>query len=164
MRCRGYDASKSRDGRKRHILTDTDGLLLEVTVTTADVHDAKAAPALLETFMDHSGRLLKLVWVDRAYQGPALAEAFARHGVRVEVVRRLDGQHGFVVLARRWVVERTLSQLFRSRRLNRDHERRLDHHAQMVCWAAVIRLPRRLAADAPRWPEKRPGRLLRTRA
>ncbi|WP_206751797.1 transposase [Streptomyces cadmiisoli] len=98
---RGYDDGKSRDGRKRHILTDTDGLLLEVTVTTADVHDSKAAPALLETFMEQPGRLLKLVWVDCAYQGPALAKAFARHGVRVEVVRRCDGRREFVVLARR---------------------------------------------------------------
>lgn len=100
---RGYDGGKSRDGRKRHILTDTEGLLLEVTVTTADVHDSKAAPALLETFMEQPGRLLKLVWVDSAYQGPALAKAFARHGVRVEVVRRSDGQRGFVVLARQQV-------------------------------------------------------------
>jgi transposase len=160
---RGYDGGKSRDGRKRHILTDTEGLLLEVTVTTADVHDSKAAPALLETFMDQPGRLLKLVWVDSAYQGPALAKAFARHGVRIEVVRRSDGQRGFVVLARRWVVERTLSWLTRSRRLNRDHERRPDHHQQMVWWAATIRLSRQMAGDAPRWPEKRSGRLPRAR-
>jgi transposase len=111
---RGYDGGKSRDGRKRHILTDTEGLLLEVTVTTADVHDSKAAPALLETFMDKPGRLLKLVWVDSAYQGPALAKAFTRHGVRIEVVRRSDEQRGFVVLARRWVVERTLCATRRS--------------------------------------------------
>ncbi|MER5280105.1 transposase [Streptomyces sp. NPDC002809] len=158
------DGGKSRDGRKRHILTDAEGLLLEVTVTTADVHDSKAAPALLETFMDQPGRLLKLVWVDSAYRGPALAQAFARHGVRIEVVRRSDGQRGFAVLARRWVVERTLSRLSRSRRLNRDHERRPDHHTQMVWWAAVIRLSRRLAGDAPRWSEKRPDRLPKARA
>ncbi|WP_416069866.1 transposase [Streptomyces sp. AK02-01A] len=54
---------------------------------TADVHDSKAAPALLETFMQQPGRLLQLVWVDSAYQGPALAKAFARHGLRTEVVR-----------------------------------------------------------------------------
>ncbi|GAA5706833.1 transposase [Streptomyces avermitilis] len=58
---RRYDNGKSRDGHKRHILTDTEGLLLEVTLPTADVHDSKAAPALLETFMDQPGRLLKLV-------------------------------------------------------------------------------------------------------
>jgi transposase len=97
---RGYDGGTSRDGRKRHILT----------VTTADVHDSKTAPALLETFMDQPGRLLKLVWVDSAHRGPALAKAFARHGVRIEVVRRSDGQRGFVVLARRWVLERMLSR------------------------------------------------------
>ncbi|MFE7244943.1 IS5 family transposase [Streptomyces sp. NPDC057580] len=161
---RGYDGGKSRDGRKRHILTDTEGLLLEVTVTTADVHDSKAAPALLEEFMDEPGRLLKLVWVDSAYQGPAPAKAFARHGVRIEVVRRSDGQRGFVVLARRWVVERTLSWLSRSSCLNRDHERRPDHHQQMVWWAATIRLSRQMAGDAPRRPEKRPDRRPRTRA
>ena len=98
---RGDDGGTSRDGRKHHILTDTDGPLLEVIVTTADVHDSKAAPALLETFMTHPGRLSKLVWVDSAYQRPARAKAFARHGVRTEVVRRSDGQRGFAVLARR---------------------------------------------------------------
>ncbi|MEV5984927.1 transposase [Streptomyces sp. NPDC052051] len=117
-----------RDGRKRHALTDSEGLLLYVIVTLADVHDSRAAPALMEKFMAEPGRLLKLVWVDSAYQGQALAEVFARHGVRVEVVRRPDGQRGFTVLACRWVVERTLSWLSRSRCLNRDHERRSDHH------------------------------------
>ncbi|MFB6784598.1 transposase [Streptomyces sp. NPDC056352] len=140
------------------------GLLLEVSVTPADVHDSKAAPDLMDTFMAAPGRLLKLVWVDSACQGPALAEAFARHGVQVEVVRRPDGQRGFTVLARRWVVERTLSWLSRSRRLNRDHERRPDHHEQMVWWAASIRLTRNLAGDAPRWPEKRAHRLSPARA
>ncbi|MGW0574834.1 IS5 family transposase [Streptomyces sp. NPDC002920] len=71
---RGYDGGKSRDGRKRHILTDSDGLLLEVTVTTADVHDSKAAPALLETFMDQPGRLLKLVWGRQRLPGSGTGE------------------------------------------------------------------------------------------
>ncbi|MGJ3558527.1 transposase [Streptomyces sp. INA 01156] len=65
--------------------------------------------------------------------------------MQIEVVRRPDGQRGFTALARRWVVERTLSWLSRSRRLNRDHERRPDHHEQMVWWAASIRLTRNLA-------------------
>jgi len=98
---RGYDGAKSRDGRKRHILTETLGLLLEVSVTPANVHDSMAAPDLLTRFMAEPGRRLKLAWADSAYQGPALAQAFARHGVKDEVVRRSDGQRGFVVLARR---------------------------------------------------------------
>jgi len=156
---RGYDGAKSRDGRKRHILTDTLGLLLEVSVTPANVHDSMAAPQLLERFMAAPGRLLKLVWADSAYQGQALAQAFARHGVKVEVVRRSDGQRGFVVLARRWIVERTLGWLSRARRLNRDHERRPDHHEQMVWWAGLLTLTRRMARQRLHWPERRAHRL-----
>ncbi len=89
--------------------------------------------------MAEPGRILKLVWADSAYQGEALAAAFAAHGVEVEIVRRSDGSKGFVVLARRWVVERTLGWLSRARRLNRDHERRPDHHVQMVCGPAWSR-------------------------
>ncbi|WP_329359965.1 transposase [Streptomyces sp. NBC_01483] len=88
---RGYDGAKSRDGRKCHVLTDALGLLQKVTVSPANVHDSVAAPELLEKFMAAPGRLLKLVWADSAYQGQALAEAFARHGVKVEVVWRSDG-------------------------------------------------------------------------
>jgi transposase len=139
------------------VLILTCGLLLEVTVTAANVHDSVAAPDLLEKFMAAPGRLLKLVWADSAYQGEALAEAFARHGVKVEVVRRSDGQKGFVVLARRWVVERTLGWLSRARRLNRDHERRPDHHEQMVWWAGLLTLTRRMARQRLHWPERRAG-------
>jgi transposase len=156
---RGYDGGKMRDGRKRHVLTDTGGLLLEVTVTAANVHDSKAAPELLEQYMAEPGRLLELVWVDSAYQGQELADAFATHGVSVEVVKRPDGTKGFKVLARRWVVERTLGWLSRSRRLNRDHERRDDHHVAMVWWAGTITLGRRMARDRLHWPEFRPHRL-----
>jgi transposase len=156
---RGYDGAKLRDGRKRHILTDTYGFLLEVTVTPANVHDSKAAPELIEAFMAEPGRMLKLAWADSAYQGQALAQAFAAHGVEVDVVRRSDGTRGFVVLARRWVVERTLGWLSRARRLTRDHERRPDHHVQMVWWAGLITLTRRMARQRLHWPEYRPHRL-----
>ncbi|MFF7887507.1 transposase [Streptomyces sp. NPDC020794] len=88
---RGYDGGKRRDGRNRHVLTDSEGPLLAATVTPADVHDSKAAPELMEKFMAEPGRMLRLVWVDSAYQGQAPAEAFARDGVRVEVVRRPMG-------------------------------------------------------------------------
>ncbi|MFE2927909.1 transposase [Streptomyces goshikiensis] len=156
---RGTDGNKLGDGRKRHILTDTGGLLLEVTVTSANVHDSLAAPELIDAFMAEPGRLLKLVRADTAYQGPALAEGFAAHGVRVEVVKRPDGTRGFVVLARRWAVERTLGWLWRPRRLNRDHERRPAHHTQMVWWAGLITLTRKLAKERLHWSEFRPERL-----
>ncbi|MEY9997017.1 transposase [Streptomyces sp. V4I8] len=156
---RGYDGAKMRDGRKRHILTDTGGLLLEVTVTAANVHDSKAAPDLLDAYLAKPGRLLKLVWVDSAYQGQPLADAFAAHGVEVKVVKRPDGRREFTVLARRWVVERTLGWLSRARRLNRDHERRPDHHVQMVWWAGLITLTRKMTRQRLHWPEFRPQRL-----
>ncbi|MHA6761742.1 transposase [Streptacidiphilus sp. PAMC 29251] len=130
-----------------------------MTLTPANVHDSMATPDLLERFMDAPGRLLRLVWADSAYQGPALAQAFARHGMKVQVVRRGEGQAGFVVLARRWVVERTLGWLSRARRLNRDHERRPDHHEQMVWWAALVTLTRRMARERVHWPDRRSQRL-----
>ena len=156
---RGYDGGKMRDGRKRHVLVDTFGRLLEVTVTPANVHDSAAAPQLLDRYMAEPGRLLKLVWVDSAYQGQAVADAFAKHGVKVQVVKRSDGTKGFVVLARRWVVERTLGWLTRARRLNRDHERRPDHHENMVWWAATLTLTRKLARQRLHYPEFRAHRL-----
>jgi transposase len=107
---RGFDGAKLRDGRKRHVLTDSGGLLLEVTVTPANVHDSQAAPSLLDAFMAEPGRLLQLVWVDSAYQGQLLADAFAAHGVKAEVVKRADGTRQFTVLARRWVVEMCQAQ------------------------------------------------------
>ena len=160
---RGYDGAKSRDGRKRHVLTDTLGLLLEVTVTPANAHDSMAAPELLERFMAAPGRLLKLVWADSTYQGQALAQAFARHGVKVEVVRRSDGQTGFVVLARRWVVERTLGWLSRARRLNRDHERGgplPDAHPATgpPCAPRATAPHQRLSDDKPEGVRARAGR------
>jgi len=103
---RGFDGNKKCDGRKRSILTDTCGDLLEVIVNPADVHDSK--PALLDRCMDEPGRLLELAWADSAYQEQPLADAFAQHGLRVEIVQRPDGTRGFTVLARRLVVERTL--------------------------------------------------------
>ena len=75
------------------------------------------------------------------------------------IVRRSDTAKGFVVVARRWVVERTLGWLSQARRLNRDHERRPDHHVQMVWWAGLVTLTRRMARQRLHWPEYRPHRL-----
>ena len=113
--------------------------------------------------MAEPGRLLRLVWADTAYQGPALAQAFAAHGIRVGVVRHPDGTRGFVVLARRWAVERTLEWLSRARCLNRDHERRPDHHTDGVVGrpdhpdAEAGERAAALAGVPPRRMDPRPG-------
>jgi IS5 family transposase len=92
LKTRKYDGGKRRDGRKRHTLTDTGGLLLEVAVTPANTHDCRAAPEVLDRVMEEPGRLLEVVCAGTSYQGEALAEAFSEHGVEVEVVRRPDGR------------------------------------------------------------------------
>lgn len=129
--------------------------LRRLAVRGAREHSAARAPVAAPVL--DMANVAQLGVVPSAYQGPALAAAFALHGVRIEVVRRSDGQPGFVVLARGSVVERTLSRLSRSRRLNRDHERRPDHHAQMMLVGsqdqAVTPPGRRcpaLAGEAPR--------------
>jgi transposase len=141
---RGYDAGKKINGRKRHIVTDTTGLLLIVMVTTGAIQDRDAARALLWALRTCFQRV-SMIWADAGYQGHLVAWARARLGLTVEIVRKLAGQIGFQVLPRRWVVERTLSWITRCRRTVRDYERHPEHHAAMVQWAMVIVMTRRLA-------------------
>lgn len=141
---RGYDAGKKINGRKRHIATDTTGLLLVVLVTTAGVQDRDAARLLLSALHTCFRRVTK-IWADGGYQGQIVDWATTALGITVEIVRKLADQVGFKVLHRRWVVERTLSWITRCRRTVRDYERRPDHHAAMVQWAMVIVMTRRLA-------------------
>ena len=129
----GYDAGKKTLGRKRHILTDTLGLLLGVVVHPADVQDRDEAEPLLR----QARRLfpfLERVIGDAGYQGPKMAAAMQRTGRwQVQIVRRCD-QHCFVVLPKRWIVERTIGWISHHRRLARDFER----HTR--CAAAFVRL------------------------
>ena len=141
---RGYDAGKKINGRKRHIVVDTTGLLLIVMVTTGAIQDRDAARALLWALRTCFQRV-SMIWADAGYQGQLVYWAHARLGLTVEIVRKLAGQIGFQVLPRRWVVERTLSWITRSRRTVRDYERHPEHHAAMVQWAMVIIMTRRLA-------------------
>jgi transposase len=141
---RGYDAGKKINGRKRHIVVDTTGLLLIIMVTTGAVQDRDAARALLWALRTCFTQVAK-VWADAGYAGQLVDWAEQALGLIVEIVRKLADQIGFQVLHRRWVVERTLSWITRCRRTVRDYERHPEHHAAMVQWAMVTVMTRRLA-------------------
>lgn len=118
---RGYDGGKGKMGRKRHLVVDTEGRLLTVDVHDADLQDPDAGKDLLAVAKGEHPTLT-LVWADARYQGSFETFAAAGLGVTVAIVRRPKEATGFVLLARRWVVERTFSWLLKCRRLVRDYE------------------------------------------
>jgi transposase len=136
------------NGTKRHIAVDVLGLLLTVLVTGAGVQDRDGALPLLQRLRDACLRVA-LVWADGAYAGALVCWAREELAVRLEIVKRPDDASGFVVIPRRWVVERTLAWITRRRRCVRDYERRHDSHEAMVHWAMVLVMTRRLAKQAP---------------
>jgi transposase len=142
---RGYDAGKKIKGRKRHIITDTDGHLVGLAVHTADIQDRDGAVDVIASIR----RLypwLRHLFADGAYAGEKLMDALADLGTwTVEIIKRSDAATGFNVLPRRWVVERTLAWLGRCRRLSKDFEATIAS-AEAWLWIASIRLMvRRLA-------------------
>jgi transposase len=143
---RGYDGGKKINGRKRHIAVDTLGLLLAVTVTPASVQDRDGAHTLLALLRERFSTI-SLIWADGGYAGRLVTWARTVLHLAVTVVKRSDDVTGFVVLPRRWVVERTFGWLLRHRRLVRDYERRPDHHQAMVLWATVSIMTRKLTRD-----------------
>lgn len=143
----GYDAGKKTKGRKRHIATDTLGLILAVVVTPASIQDRDAAHRLL-TAMRARFSSVELVWADGGYTGRLVEWAKNVVALTVQIVKRSDTAAGFEVLPRRWVVERSFGWLVKHRRLVRDYETRPDHHEAMVYIAAIHALTRRLARDS----------------
>lgn len=137
---RGKDPNKRVVGRKQHLCVDTEGLPLAVAVTVASANDKAAAYGLIEAAAERSPRLQKL-WADGAYESEPLAEHAAGHGIDFEVVGRPGGapERGFVVVARRWVVERTFAWLKRHRRLALDFER-LARTVEAFIYVAMTRL------------------------
>jgi len=141
---RGFDGGKLITGRKRHILVDTCGFLLAVLVTSAAVQDRDGARLLLQNLAGFCKKL-RLIWIDGAYRGPLVDWAAEKFSFRLRPVLRPKGQKGFVVLARRWVVERTFAWLGYHRRLSKDYER-LPQSSEAFIYIAMTRLMlRRLA-------------------
>lgn len=136
---RGCDAGKKVNGRKRHILVDTIGMILLVMVLPANVQDRDGAKQLLAAFFSRrTHRRIKQIWADGGYAGALLAWSRRVCRCTIEIVQRCD-LHTFKVLPRRWVVERTFGGLGRSRRLNRDYERQAKTGETMI-YLAMIRL------------------------
>lgn len=119
----GYDGAKRKRGSKVHMAVDTLGHLLALHVTPADEQDRAQVVALAAAVQEATGETVELAYVDQGYTGPIPAADAAAHGIRLEVVTHPDGTRGFVLLPRRWVVERSFAWLARFRRLARDYER-----------------------------------------
>ena len=142
---RGYDAGKKIKGRKRHLLTDTSGLLVAAIVHSADVQDRDGAPTLLAA-MRRAFPWLRHVFADGAYAGEKLEKALAKIGNwTLDIGKRSDQAKGFQVVPRRWVVERTIAWLNRNRRLAKDFEASIESAPTWVMIASVKLLSRRLA-------------------
>lgn len=152
---RGYDAAKKVNGRKRHVVVDTIGLLLLVMVTTASVQDREGARPVLDA-MSAAYPAVSLVWADGGYAGKLVQWAKTAARIVLEIVRKAEGQRGFEVLPRRWVVERTLSWITGCRRLDRDYERLPETSEAMVKWAMIGVMTRRLAPGPDRRPWSTP--------
>jgi transposase len=119
----GYDGAKRRKGSKVHIAVDTLGHLLALTVTPADQGDREQVAALAEQVQKVTDGTVEMAYVDQGYTGPNAAEAAHQHGLRLEIVKHPMAKRGFVLLPRRWVVERSFAWAARFRSLARDYER-----------------------------------------
>jgi putative transposase len=151
----GFDSWKKVNGRKRHLLVDTLGLLIAVVVGPASGQDRDAAAVLLRRARRRGRHRLALTWADNGYHGEYQEWSRQVLGITVEIVDRAAlaaarKREGFRVLPRRWVVERTNAWISRRRRCARDYERLPAHHEAMVQLAAIIQMTRRAAkATAP---------------
>ena len=119
----GYDGAKRKRGSKVHIAVDTLGHLLALCVTAANEQDRAQMAALVEQVQAVSGETVEVAFVDQGYTGEQAAQAAEQHGIKLEVVKLPEAKKGFVLLPKRWVVERSFAWAARFRRLARDYER-----------------------------------------
>ena len=119
----GYDGAKRRKGSKVHLAVDTLGNLLALLVTAANEQERAQVGELAAAVQEATGQSVEVAFVDQGYTGEEPAQAAAEHGIRLEVVKLPQAKRGFVLLPRRWVVERGFGWMARFRRLARDYER-----------------------------------------
>jgi putative transposase len=154
---RGYDAGKKVTGRKRHLLVDTLGLLLVVVVLAAQIQDREGAKM---AFLQAKRRFprLRLIWADGGYRGRLVRWTKATCGWVLRIVLRTDDQRGFVVLPKRWIVERTFGWLNKWRRLSKDYEVLPQTSEALIQVAMINLMVRRLAR--PRDATHQPAQVL----
>ena len=143
----GYDGGKKINGRKRHILTDVMGFVIAVLITSAKIDDGVAAVQLFEQIDSVAYPRLKIIWGDNKYHNLALESWMEKNRPHwtLEVKRPPKGTQGFVVVPKRWVVERTFAWMGRNRRLSKDYERSISSSAATIKLANIALLLRRLA-------------------
>lgn len=157
---RGYDGGKKISGRKRHLLVDTEGLVIAVTVHEASIADRDGAKLLLEKVGGDRLPRMQKIWADRGYNGQIGEWIKERLGWALEIVKpprrwvRVPANEepppypaGFIVLPRRWVIERTIAWIMRNRRMSRDYEF-LAQTTEVLIYVAMIRLMLRRLAKA----------------
>jgi transposase len=140
----GYDGAKRKRGSKVHIAVDTLGHLLALCVTAADEQDRAQVEQLAAEVQVVTGENVEIAFVDQAYTGEQAAQDAARHGIKLEVVKLPEAKRGFVLLPRRWVVERSFAWAARFRRLARDYERLPETLAGLHLLAFAILMIKRV--------------------
>ena len=141
---RGYDAGKKINGRKRHLVTDTLGLPLNLAIHPANIQDRDGL-TLACRWIKRWFPWLQCLFADAGYQGPIAAGHANKAGLRLEIVKRPPHAEGFEVIPRRWVIERTFGWIGRNRRLAKDFEHLIENSSAMVVVAIIQFLARRLA-------------------
>jgi transposase len=139
----GWDGHKRTRGSKLHLAVDTLGHLLALHVTPASANDRAAVAELAEAVQDATGESVTLAYVDQGYTGEQPAEDAQAHGIALEVVKLPEAKRGFVLLPRRWVIERSFAWAARFRRLARDYERLPETLAGLYLVAFVILMLKR---------------------
>lgn len=140
----GYDGAKKKNGSKVHMAVDTLGNLLALKVTAANEQERAQVAELVAKVQEVTGGTVEVAFVDQGYTGEDAATQASDHGIRLEVVKHTEAKKGFVLLPRRWVVERTFGWLGRFRRLARDYER-LSETLAGWHWMAFLTLMLRQA-------------------